>query len=155
LLCVFVCACGFHLRGEVKLPFDTLYLDTEESRGYGFEVELARAIRAGSNVRLTENPDDAQATLKVLSENREKRILALSGGGKVREFQLIYRINFRLSDSQKNDLIPTSQIEIKRDFPFNDDELLAREHEEDRIYRDMQSDAVQQIMWRLSTVKTI
>ena len=38
---------------------------------------------------------------------------------------------------------------IERDFPFNDNQVLAKETEEALIYRDMQSDMVQQVLRRL------
>ncbi|MGH8670756.1 MAG: LPS assembly lipoprotein LptE [Burkholderiales bacterium] len=152
ILCaLFVSACGYHLRGVVALPFDRLYLDTGGSRTLA--VDLERTIRAGSNVRFTDQPDKAQATLQVFGESNEKRILALSGSGRVREFQLVYRLSFRLYDRQGRELIAPNALELIRDFPFNDAEILAREHEESVLYQDMRRDAVQQIMWRLSSVK--
>jgi LPS-assembly lipoprotein len=42
---------------------------------------------------------------------------------------------------------------LKRDFSFNDTQVLAKEAEEALLYRDMQSDAVQQIIRRLGLIK--
>ena len=44
------------------------------------------------------------------------------------------------------------QIELRRDITFNDNQTLAKESEELLLYRDMQVDAVQQIIRRMSVI---
>lgn len=141
-------ACGFQLRGEAALPFESLYVDGD--RNSGFVSELRRAVVSGTSTRLVNSPQEAQGILQVLGETREKVILSLSGGGKVREFQLNYRVSFRVRNQQGQELIAPSTIALKRDITFNDTEVLAKESEEALLYRDMQSDAVQQVLRRLS-----
>lgn len=144
-------ACGFHLRGLVDLPFETLYV--ESGGNAALDSELSRAVRGGSKTRLVSNPAEAEAILQILGSSQEKRILSLSGAGRVREYQLLYRISFRLIDRQKRELIPRQQIELKRDMTYDDSQMLAKQNEEDLLYRDMRSDAVQQIMRRVSVAK--
>ena len=45
--------------------------------------------------------------------------------------------------------LPTSEILLTRDMSFNDAQVIAKEAEEAVLYRDMQTDMVQQIMRRL------
>lgn len=144
-------ACGFHLRAQATLPFETLYV--EGSGNSTFVNELKRAVQSGSSTRLVEVPAEAQAVLQVMGEARQKNILSLSGSGRVREYELVYRITFRLHDGKGKELIPTGEISLKRDVSFNDAQLLAKESEELLLYRDMQSDAVQQIFRRLRVAK--
>ena len=149
--CLAVTACGFHLRGQATFPFESLYINAADTSA--FATELKRAVRAGSNTRLSDNPKDAQAILQVVNEVREKQILSLSGGGTVREFELRLHITFRLQDNKGQDWIPQTEMVLKRDFSYNDTQVLAKDSEEALLYKDMQSDAVQQVMWRLSAVK--
>lgn len=146
-----VSGCGFQLRGQAKLPFDTLYIDGFE--GTPLVAELKRVIKAGSRTRITDRPDDAQAVLYVTRVSQEKKILSLSGTGRVREFQILYHVGFRVSDGNATDYIPASELVLRRDYSFNDTEIESKETEELLLYRDMQSDAVQQIMRRLGAVK--
>jgi len=44
---------------------------------------------------------------------------------------------------------------LQRDISFNESAVLAKETEEALLYRDMQSDIVQQILRRLAAVKEI
>src|SRR5690242_15757077 len=79
-LCAMVTACGFQLRGQVSLPFESLYVAGSTQ----FANQIARAVRAGSQTRVTNNPKDAQLNLEILAEQRERAILSLSSSGRVR-----------------------------------------------------------------------
>ena len=50
---------------------------------------------------------------------------------------------------QVNRFAPPSEIVLRRDYSFNDQEQLSKESEEALLYRDMQTDAVQQLVRRL------
>ena len=139
--------CGFHLRGSATLPFNTLYVDAPPASV--FAIQLRRVIGSGSETRITNNRTDADATLQVLNELREKEILSLSAGGRVRELQLRYRVQYQVFDKNKAPLAPAGEIVLRRDMSFNDQDQLSKEGEEALLYRDMQTDAVQQLVRRL------
>ncbi len=143
-------ACGFHLRGQAELPFEVLYIEAAVTSPIA--TQLRRVIGAGSKTRITNNPAEADATLNVLSEVREKEILALSAGGRVREFQLRYRIRYAVFGKDRKLLSPPGDILMRRDFSFNDQDQLSKESEEALLYRDMQNDAVQQLVRRLQAI---
>jgi LPS-assembly lipoprotein len=142
--------CGFHLRGSVQLPFSSLYIQVANTSEFGHD--LKRALRA-SDVRLTDKPQEAAATLAILSELRDRQILSLGGQGRVREYQLRYRVAYQVTDPKKGVITPPTEIVLKRDISFNDSEVLAKESEEALLYRDMQLDAVQQLLRRLQATK--
>lgn len=150
VLALLLGACGFHLRGAAQLPFQTLYVD---GGGSQISTDLQRALRHGSNVTVVATPAEAQAVLQVVGESREKRILSLSAAGRVSEYVLFYRLSFRLHDGKGQALLPVQALELKRDISFSDTQLLAKEQEEVLLYRDMQNDAVQQVIRRLNAVK--
>ena len=77
----------------------------------------------------------------------------LSSSGRVREIMLSYRISFRLHNRANKEYIPTSEILMRRDLSYRDTDVIAKEHEESLLYRDMQSDAVQQLMRRLQATR--
>jgi LPS-assembly lipoprotein len=152
LLCTLILAgCGFQLRGSATLPFDTLYVQAPVGSQFG--TQLRRLVTAGSNTRIVDTAKGADATLVLVTELREKNILSLSGGGRVREYQLRYRMSYRLLDKNAVEILPVSEIALIRDFSFNDSEALSKEAEEALLFRDMQSDAVQQLLRRLQVVK--
>lgn len=144
--------CGFQPRGVVSLPFESVYVAGGERSV--LVAELRRAIAAGTNTRVMDSPPDAQAELQVTGENREKRILSLGGDGRVREFELEYRVAFRVRDRKTTKLlVPPTEVRLRREYTFSDNQVLAKESEEAGLYENMQTDAVQQILRRLSAVR--
>jgi len=146
-----VAGCGFQLRGTADLPFDTVYVPGTTTSGIA--LDLARNIEAGTNAKVVSDPKAADAILQFSGEAREKEILSLTGTGRVREFRLRYRVGFRVIDGKGNEYIPQSTLELTRDITFNDSEVLAKENEEQLLYRDMQGDMVQQILRRLQAAQ--
>jgi LPS-assembly lipoprotein len=99
---------------------------------------------------VVDDPKQAEAILMFTEETREKNILSLTGAGRVSEFQLRYRVGFRVHDGKGGDYVPLTLIALTRDITFADTDVLAKEAEEQLLFRDMQSDMVQQIMRRLA-----
>ncbi len=150
MLTLLLGACGFHLRGQgaSALPFQSLYI--KSANDYApFITELKRAIEANS-VQIADASDQAQLTLHIVSEVTDRQILSLSGGGRVREFRLQYRISLRAYDQKQQDWLAPEEITMRRDFSYDDSQVLAKEQEEALLYQNMRSDAVQQILRRLS-----
>ena len=150
VFCFFLAACGFQLRGTASLPFKTLYISSPAGNPIG--TDLRRFIKAGTTTRIVDNPKDAAATLEVISAVNERQIMSVSGGGRVREFDLRYRVSFRLIDAKGAELIPANEIALRRILPFTDAQVVAKEGEEAMLVREMQSDAAAQILRRLEAV---
>ena len=142
--------CGFRLRGDVDYTFKSLYINAPASSP--FALELRRAL-VGNNVRIVDSAKDAQVILDLPSVTDDKQVLSLTGGGRVREFVLAKRIQFRLHDADGNDWLPAGELTIRRSFTFNESEVLAREAQEARLYREMQTDGVGQLVRRLQAAK--
>jgi LPS-assembly lipoprotein len=152
LLCTLLIAgCGFQLRNTASLPFETLYVQAPV--GSQFAQQFKRVVTYGSSTKIVDDPKDAEATLILVGELREKNILSLSGAGRVREFQLRYRMTYRMINKATVETIPATEIALTRDFSFNDQETLSKESEEALLFRDMQNDAVQQLVRRLQATK--
>ena len=143
-------ACGFRLRGTAELPFQSLYVPGANT---GIALDLKRNIEAGTGAKVVDNPAAADAVLVFTQETREKEILSLTSTGRVREFQLRYRVGFRVHDAKGADYVPPSVVQLTRDVTYNDAEILAKEQEEQLLFRDMQADMVQQILRRLAAAK--
>jgi LPS-assembly lipoprotein len=96
-----------------------------------------------------------EVIVDILGETREKVIVALNASGQVREYQLRIKVRFRMRTSQGRDLIEPTDILQERDISFNESAVLAKEAEEVLLYRDMQSDIVQQLLRRIAAVKSL
>ena len=115
-------------------------------------TELKRNLRAG-DVAIADKPEEAEAQFVVLSESRGKSILSLNSLGRVREYLLTYSLTFTVRDSKGVELLPATEITLRRNMAFDETQVLAKESEEALLYRDMSADLVQQIMRRLAALK--
>lgn len=148
--------CGFQLRKAPDFAFTTLFSGLPESSPLG--VELRRSLESTRKVKVITDGrqiNDAQVILDVLGDQREKQVLSRNATGQVREFQLRIRFRFKLRTLAGKELIPETEILQQRDISFNESAVLAKEAEENLLYRDMQSDIVQQVLRRLAAVTEI
>ena len=146
--------CGFQLRGsdgQYNLPFQSIWLSFNESSPLG--TELKRNLRAGDTVRIETDASKAQTLFDVISETRGKSILSLNSLGRVREYSLSYTLVFQVRDANNRQLLAPTEITLRRNIAFDESQVLAKESEEALLYRDMQSDQVQQIRRRLAAIK--
>ena len=86
-------------------------------------------------------------------EQREKVVVGVNTSGQVRELQLRIRVKFQLTTPQGQELLAADEIVQQRDISYTESAALAKETEEAQLYRDMQTDIVQQMLRRLATVK--
>jgi LPS-assembly lipoprotein len=150
-----VTGCGFELRQAPHFAFSSIYVNGAPASSLA--TELKRMISSGGNVSLVEATrlDSAQVVLDLVGDQREKVVVGLNATGQVREFQLRTRVKFKLRTPQGKELIPETELLQQRDISFNESAALAKEAEENLLYRDMQTDIVQQLMRRLAAVKAI
>lgn len=150
LLLVTLVACGFQLRGEggrLVMPFASLYLEGAQP-----ESALAANLRHQlvlNGVQLAEAPEQAEVTLSLLAEVPERLILSVGAGGRVSEYRLRYSVSLRLHDAQQRTWTLPGDLVLRRDFSYDDSQVLAKEHEERKLFEAMQADMVQQILRRL------
>ncbi len=147
--------CGFQLRQAPNFAFETIFISAGESSPVA--NEMRRSIASGGNVSVVgaQQINTAQVILDVLNEQREKVVVGLNASGQVREFQLRSRFSFRLRNQQGREVLPATEILQQRDISFNESAVLAKEAEEALLFRDMQTDIVQQLLRRLAAVKEI
>ena len=133
------------------MPFHSLYVQAAPASQLA--TQLKRTVRSGGSTQIAERPEQAEVVLQIMNELREKQILSITGGGRVSEYQLRYRVFFRLTDAKNREHIPASELILKRDFSYNDEQALSKDSEEALLYRDMRDDAVQQLVRRMQAAK--
>jgi LPS-assembly lipoprotein len=154
LTAALLAGCGFKLRVAPTFAFQTLAVTPEENG-----LVAADLIRyfGSAIVPLAATPGTVapQVIVDILQEVREKNVVGVNASGQVREFQLKIRIQFRMRTPDGRELIAPTEISQQRDISFNESAVLAKEAEEVLLFRDMQSDILQQLLRRLAAIKTI
>ena len=149
MMTITLMACGFHLRGLADLSFEKIYINNQS-------LTISRDLNVSlksNGVKVVKEPEEAQILVDMMNEGTEKRILSLGGTGTVREFELFYRVSFRVKDASDELWGPPQMVEGRRDFSYLDTELLAKSYEEAQLYEDMRRDAVREILRRLVAQK--
>jgi LPS-assembly lipoprotein len=149
-----VTGCGFKLRNSQDFAFQTLAV-TPERNGL-VSADLIRYF-GKAVVPLAPAPGRAppQVIVDILQEGREKSVVGVNASGQVREFQLRLRLQFRMRLPDGRELIAPTEIAQQRDISFNESAVLAKEAEEVLLFRDMQTDLLQQLLRRLAAIKTL
>jgi LPS-assembly lipoprotein len=146
--------CGFELRRPTELRFRTIALTGFAARS-PLADELRRAMNATASTIVVEGAAGAQVVLQALADTHEKSVVASTAAGQVREVQLRSRLEFALRTPSGRELIAPTQILLTRDMSYSEAAALAKEQEEQLLYRAMRSDIVAQVMRRLAAVPTV
>ncbi len=147
-------ACGFELRRAPELRFRSIQLVGFTPRS-PLADELRTSINASKTTLVVDSAAQAQVVLEALADVREKSVAASTAAGQVRELQLRARLAFRLRTPSGKELIPATEILLKRDMSYTESAALAKEQEEALLYRAMQGDIVAQVMRRLAAVQAL
>lgn len=145
-----VTGCGFKLRGPQPLPFETLHVGADPNSEFG--AALRRRIATSGTTTAIDDAAAADARLEILRNRRSQDILSLSSAGKVSEFQLNQTLTFRVVDRAGTELMPATSISARREYTFDDAQVIAKEQEEALLWRDMENDLLQQVMRRLAAI---
>ncbi|HEX7750202.1 MAG TPA: LPS assembly lipoprotein LptE [Bordetella sp.] len=141
-------ACGFQMRGETPLPFNTLYVGVPHNTHFG--ANLRRAIRASSpNTQLVDTPKQAQVLLQQVASQRLINDTSLNAQGQVEEYELGIRFTFRVIDAKGNAILPDTTFTTYRELPYNTSASQALSSLIDSLYASMEQSLISRILRRL------
>ncbi len=144
-------ACGFRLRGSARFAYGSLHLAATTP----LAEELRIALR-GNGLQVfgpQDPPERAQVVLLITGEQRARVVVSRTSNGQVRELQLRLSVRVSARSARGVDLITDLLMEQQRDVSYNETAALAKEAEEEFLFRDMQSDLAQQLVRRLATLQ--
>lgn len=146
--------CGLHLRGhgvgERHFAFHSIYISA--SANTDFVKALKRGL-ASYKLDVEQKPGKQQLTLLVISDVTTKQITALNASGHVIEYMLYYHLMLRVYDRDRDDWLPPTQISLQRILPYDVTLVLAKQMEEQMLYKDMRIDAADQVLRRLAYMR--
>jgi LPS-assembly lipoprotein len=150
-------SCGFHLRGagEYRLSpaLATLRVVVEGSalQNDPLRAQMIEALRAQAGAEVVEAT--GVPTLTFFGERFSSRLLSVTSTGQANEYSLDYELSFRVADKDGRPLAPPQTVRVQRNQTFDRLNVLASEREEGELRREMQRDAVQQVLRRLAKIK--
>jgi LPS-assembly lipoprotein len=144
--------CGFRLAGSERLPavLAKPYLSVKDPYT-DFSREFERELKS-SGALLQDGRQDATATIEVTKDFVEQRTLAVSARNIPTDYELRYTVIFEVKGPDAQ-ILPPQTISLSRDYSFEENELLAKEHEADILRASMARDLATMAMRILSRVK--
>ena len=149
LFLLVIASCGFHMRGITEISFKTISLEGKE---LSFTKNLKKILNT-NKVAIVSPTDNPELRVELLSEESEKRILSLSGQGLVREFEIFYRVRYRIKTSDSEIWGQENIIETRKDFTYSDSNLIGKEEEERQHNEAMRNEAITNLFNQIQLIK--
>ncbi len=142
-------ACGFQPRGKIYSLDDLNSLYVNGGGASRLNSALSTLFTNG-NVTPQSSPDTAAYILTLANEQFDRRVLSVSPNtGKVEEYELQYKANMNLTDSNGNILINNEPILADRNFVFNENAVLSSFSEEGVLQADLAKTVASQVLRRV------
>ena len=142
--------CGFQLQTRAELPQEMQLTYLEVQDPYSQFARRLETHLEQSGVQVVTEPEGAALLIVPLNETR-KEIQSIGDNARVREFLIRHMIQFRLLDSDGNELMPLQSFEQSRVYSFNEQDILAAEREDEFLRNDLADSLARMVVRRLGT----
>ena len=143
LLLLNISSCGYQLRGTEGVAFESISIIGGST---SFVKILGKRLKqSGVKVQVK----NSEKSLEITNDTFTKKILSLSSAGKIREYQINYKISFRFK-SQAGEWSNLINLEANRDFTYDDKNIIAKTEEETRLIVGMQKQLIRTIITQMS-----
>ncbi|MDM7860635.1 LPS assembly lipoprotein LptE [Alteromonas sp. ASW11-36] len=143
-----ISSCGFQLRGSQQFPE---HIQLVEVRSLSAHDPQARALAERLPVyqlgytRAAAPADIANTVIiELRPENLDRRLLSVFRTGQVAEYELIYRVDYRLTFPGQEPV--NAVVEVLREYQDDPDQVLAKSRELDLILDEMRAEAADRII---------
>ena len=93
----------------------------------------------------------ATAVLHIEHDETGQRVLSVSAANKPTEYEIFYTIKYSVT-SEGKELLTSQTLTLTRDYSFDEQTLLAKEHEEDILRQALARDLTGIVMSRLASL---
>ncbi|GGW53722.1 LPS-assembly lipoprotein LptE [Alishewanella tabrizica] len=149
LLCLaasLLVGCGFHLRGSLPLSqYPAIYVQSEA------HSELAALLNQRfqqNNVARLADFDANKPALYLIRDTLERRTLSLFANGQVAEYELIYKVEYRIQLAGQEPQL--YQFELYRDYQDDPNKALAKAQELELLLSELRQQAANRIIRQLA-----
>ena len=149
IILLMITSCGFHMRGMTEISFKTISLEGKE---LSFTKNLKKILNS-NKVAIVLPSENPELRVELIGEESEKRILSLSGQGLVREYEIIYRVRYRIKTTESETWSQENTLETRRDFTFSDANLIGKEEEERQLNESMRNEAIANLFNQIQLIK--
>jgi len=151
LLLLVAAGCGFSLQGATSTPaaMQRTYIDTPD-RFSQFYRELRRNLQA-AGVEVLDSPQGATATLSILFDLTDQRVLSVSARNVPTEFEVFYTVRYAITSGEQN-LLEPQELTLTRDYTYDSTLVLGKAKEEQLMRDAIVDDLVRIVLKQISAI---
>ncbi len=142
--------CGFHLQNKAELPPEMALTYLEIQQPYSRLAQRVETLLEQNGAQVVNSRENA-AVLEIPVNNLRKLIQAIGDNARVREYQVRLTVNFRVLNSEGEELIPMQVLEVSRVYSFNEQDILAAEREDEYLRQEISDTVASMIVRRIGT----
>lgn len=147
-MAMLLASCGFQLRGEPAAGLKSLHVSAAGASGVA--TDIRRSLSSGPT-KVVAASGEAQAHLRILAEGREKAVHTITGTGRVYEYQLRLVVRYELLvPGRELPVIAPTEAEARRLITYSETAPVAKEAEEQILYKDMQAELASRILRQIA-----
>jgi len=150
-LAALVAGCGFQMQGALTTPveLERTYIETDNRHSL-FYWELRRQLQA-AGVELVETAADSTATISILYDETDQRVLSVSARNVPTEYEVYYTIEYAIDGSTARLLDPQTLTGV-RDYTYDSTLVLGKAREEELLREAIVKDLVRIVLKRISAL---
>ncbi len=143
--------CGFQMQGALTIPteMERTYVAADDRHSL-FYWELRKALMA-ADVQVVDNAADSTATLSVLYDETDQRVLSVSARNVPTEYEVYYTIEYAI-DGESSRLLEPQTLTLRRDYTYDSTLVLGKAREEELLREAIVKDLVRIVLKRISTL---
>jgi LPS-assembly lipoprotein len=144
-------ACGFHLRGAMRLPpeLNPIYIDSDQP--YSPFEQALRASLESSNIQIVNSPSPQAATLQIINRNLTSSLVTISANTFTTQYNVTYAITYQVIDRHKNVVIPSNTITSANTYSANNTQMLGAANQQDALVDTLRNNTVFLLLTRLGS----
>lgn len=127
----------------------TTYLDSIEQNSEFYD-SLSEALRQ-RGLDLADSNADATARLVISEDSTGQRVLSVTARNIPREYEVFYAVTFSL-EADGRSLIAPELLVARRNYTYDETEVLGKEREESLLRRALAEDLARQVVRRIEAV---
>lgn len=150
--------CGFQLRGQAQLPaaLNETFIDSQRPPGSPpspLQPVLQRLLIA-NGIEVVPEPTPGSARLTLLHESTHQRLIGTDAIGDTREFELSYRVDYRVADADDRILQTLTRVTASRNVVYNETEVLGSFETTELINRELINEVAATLLRQLQYLQT-
>jgi len=153
LAAISLAACGFHLRGEVKLtPGLQRVVVTSSDPASPLKRSVEDAMKhAGATIAAAAG--EGVGEIRMTGVGMQTLVGSVGANARVNEFNMVYHVDLEIVDGAGKTVLEKQPIEQTRSYTFDQTQAAGAGAQQDVIRREMERDMAQAVMRKIDSVE--